>query len=206
MSGRALFCGLVLLMTAAAQAQPPAASGAPSSSQRGRGGRGRGGIEVMTLSSSAWPDGGAIPAAFGQPGGDVSPPIQWTGVPDGVVTFVLIAHDIDAATGNGTDDLLQWLLWNIPGTARELPAHVPQGPELPDGSRQISATGPYYRAPAAPAGGPPHHDVFELYALDARIDVPSANAKAPAETRAAVFSAMAGHVRAKGTYVGLYRR
>ena len=174
--------------------------------QRGRGGRGRGGIQVMALSSSAWPDGGTIPTAYGQSGGDVSPPFEWSRVPDGVMSFVLIAHDVDSAIGNGTDDLLQWLLWNVPGNARSLPAHVPQGAELPDGSRQISATGPYYRAPGAPASGPPHHYVFELYALDAMVDVPAAGAKSPVDTRAAVLAAMAGHVRAKGTYVGLFRR
>lgn len=178
----------------------------PTQPQRGRGGRGRGGVQVMTISSSAWPDGGAIPPTYGQSGGDISPPLEWTSVPDGIVSFVLVAHDVDSAVGNGTDDLLQWLVWNIPGGARSLPAHVPQGAELPDGSRQISATGPYYRAPAAPASGPAHHYLFELYALDATIDVPSAGAKSPAETRAAVVAAMAGHVRAKGAYVGLYRR
>lgn len=205
---RVLWRGLAVLIIAAGPAQPPGTT-APTSStqpQRGRGGRGRGSIQVMTLSSTAWPDGGAIPAPYGQPGGDVSPPLEWTGVPDGIVSFVLIAHDVDAAAGNGTDDLLQWLVWNIPASSRSLAAHVPQGAELPDGSRQISATGPYYRAPAAPASGPPHHYVFELYGLDATIDVPSAGAKSPAETRAAVLAAMAGHVRAKGAYVGLYRR
>jgi Raf kinase inhibitor-like YbhB/YbcL family protein len=205
---RALWCGLALLMTAAIQTQPPVATPPASvgQPQRGRGGRGRGGIQVMTLTSSAWHDGETIPPAYGQSGGDVSPPFEWSGVPDGIVSFVFVAHDADAAIGSGTDDLLQWLLWNIPGSARALPAHVPQGAELPDGSRQISATGPYYRAPAASAGGAPHHYLFELYALDATIDVPSAAAKSPAETRGAVFAAMAGHVRAKGVYVGLYRR
>ena len=82
---------------------------------------------------------------------------------------------------------------------------MPQGPQLPDGSRQISGTGPYYRGPAAPATGPAHHYVFELYALDTMIDVPAVGAS-PAETRAAVFAAMAGHVRGKAVTVGLFKR
>ena len=81
----------------------------------------------------------------------------------------------------------------------------PQGAALADGSRQISATGPNYRGPAAPASGPPHHYVFELYALDTTVDVPAVGAS-PAQTRAAVVAAMAGHVRAKGVYTGLYKR
>ena len=159
----------------------------------------------MTLTSSAWSDGGQIPAKYSQATGDVSPPLAWSNVPDNIAGFVLVAHDLDAAVNPGTDDLLHWLVWNIPGTARSLPEHVPQGATLPDGSRQISATGPNYRAPAAPASGPPHHYVFELYALDAAIDVAAVGAS-PAQTRAAVMAAMAGHVRAKGVFTGLYKR
>ena len=96
--------------------------------------------------------------------------------------------------------------WSPPqATARSLPAAVPQGPDLPDGSRQISASGPYYRGPAAPATGPTHHYVFELFALDTMLDVPAVGAT-PAATRAAVVAAMAGHVRGKGVLLGLYKR
>lgn len=135
----------------------------------------------------------------------MSPPLAWSHVPDGVQSFVLIARDTDAASGNGTDDLLHWMLWNIPASARSLPEGVPHGTQLADGTRQISASGPYYRGPGAPASGPPHHYVFELYALDGTIDVPAVG-QSPPLTRAAVEQAMAGKVRAKGTLVGLFRR
>ena len=69
--------------------------------------------------------------------------------------------------------------------------------QLPDGSRQISATGPYYRGPGAPAAGPIHHYLFELFALDTMLDVPAVGASPP-NTRAAVIAAMAGHVASKG--------
>ncbi|HEX7778277.1 MAG TPA: YbhB/YbcL family Raf kinase inhibitor-like protein, partial [Vicinamibacterales bacterium] len=95
-------------------------------------------------------------------------------------------------------------VWNIPPTATGLPEGVPQGPQLPDGSRQISQSGPYYRGPGAPRTGPPHHYAFELYALDTTINVPSTDAS-PAEVRAAVKAAMATHVRGKATLVGLYK-
>jgi Raf kinase inhibitor-like YbhB/YbcL family protein len=159
----------------------------------------------MTLTAAAWPDGGPIPAKHAQPGGDISPALSWTNVPETAASFVLIVHDLDAVTGSGVDDLLLWLVWNIPGTARALPEQVPQGATLPDGMRQISATGPNYRGPAAPASGPPHHYVFELFALDAPIDVPPVGAS-PAQTRAAVLAAMAGHVRGKGVYTGTFKR
>jgi phosphatidylethanolamine-binding protein (PEBP) family uncharacterized protein len=82
---------------------------------------------------------------------------------------------------------------------------VPQGASLPDGTRQISATGPNYRGPAAPASGPPHHYLFELYALDAMLDIPAVGAP-PSQARAAVLAAMAGHVRGKAVLVGLFKR
>ena len=200
-----------LAATVALVAQTPQTTGppTPAAPQRGGGG-GRGGrsgrsIQTMTLETTAWTDGGQIPTKYAQAGHDVSPPLSWTNAPDPTATFVLIVHDMDAPIGDGADDLLQWMLWNIPGTARTIAEGQPQGPQLPDGSRQISATGPYYRGPGAAASGPPHHYVFELFALDAMIDVPPVGA-APAATRAAVVLAMAGHVRAKGTLVGLYKR
>jgi phosphatidylethanolamine-binding protein (PEBP) family uncharacterized protein len=122
-----------------------------------------------------------------------------------VVSFVLVVHDVDAAIGTGTDDILHWMVWNIPGAARSLSEAVPPGPQLPDGTRQISATGPYYRGPGAAAAGPPHHYVFELFALDQALDVPAVGASPP-QTRAAVAAAMAGHVRGKAAYVGLFKR
>jgi len=76
---------------------------------------------------------------------------------------------------------------------------------LPDGTRQISVSGPYYRGPGAAAAGPAHHYVFELFALDNAIDVPPVGASPPL-TRGAVLAAMAGHVRGKAGYVGLFRR
>jgi len=159
----------------------------------------------MTLTSSAWPDGGTIPAKYTQAGDEFSPPLAWSNAPEGVVSYALIVHDVDAAIGNGTDDVLHWMLWNIPATVTAIHEHAPGLAQLPDGTRQISATGPYYRGPGALASGPPHHYVFELFALDTQIDVPAVG-QSPPLTRAAVVSAMAGHIRGKAAYVGLFKR
>jgi Raf kinase inhibitor-like YbhB/YbcL family protein len=199
---------LALVVSAAGAIQnppPQAPPGSPAAGQAQGRGRGRGGIQIMTLTSAAWPDGAPIPARHAQPGHDVSPPLAWSGGPDTATSYVLIVHDLDAPVGNGLDDALHWLVWNIPGTTKTLPEGVPQGPTLPDGSRQISMTGPNYRGPAAPASGAPHHYVFEIYALDTTIDVPAVGA-GPAQTRAAVLTAMAGHVRGKGVYTGSFKR
>lgn len=201
------------LVSTAALAQPPSPAGAqggraivqpPPGGQRG-GGRGRGAVAVMRLTTPAWADGGQIPAKYTQAGGESSPPLAWSGVPEGVSSFVLIMHDVDAPIGPGTDDLLHWMLWNIPAATTSLPERVGRGAQLADGTRQISATGPNYRGPGAAAAGPPHHYVLELFALDTMLEVPAVGAQPP-QTRAAVLSAMAGHIRGKAVYVGLFKR
>src|SRR5262245_28267059 len=59
-----------IVATADGTPPPPAAPGQPPG---GRGG-GRGGIQTMTLTSSAWSDGGQIPTKYSQAGDQVSPP------------------------------------------------------------------------------------------------------------------------------------
>src|SRR5215467_11240732 len=164
----------------------------------------------MALTTTAWSDGSQIPAKYTQAGDQVSPELKWTNTPAGTQSFVIHMHDPDAALNRGTEDQVHWLVWNIPGTTTELPEGVPQGPQLKDGSQQISASGATYRGPGAPANGPPHHYTIEIYALDTKIDVqPSANAQpatAAVETRTNVMKAMQGHILGKAVYVGLFRR
>lgn len=159
---------------------------------------------AMELTTTAFPDGGVIPAKYTQAGDQVSPALKWINVSPGTESFVLHMRDPDVARNRGTEDQVHWLVWNIPGTATGLPEGVPKGAELPDGSRQISASGPVYRGPGAPANGPMHHYTFEVYALDTRLDVPPGDD--PWAIRAAIWKAMEGHVLGKAVYVGLFRR
>ena len=157
-----------------------------------------------------WPSDGSKPkfacdVRTSHVGEQISPALSWTNAPENAASFVLIMHDVDAATGNGTDDVLHWMLWNIPPTTKALAEGIAQGSQLPDGTRQISVSGPYYRGPGAPASGPAHHYVFELFALDTMLDVPAVGSS-PQQTRAAVVAAMAGHVRGKAAYTGLFKR
>jgi len=167
--------------------QPPAAAARP-----------------LVLTTTAWPDGGQIPVKYTQAGDQVSPALSWTNVPAGTVSFVLHMRDPDVARNKTTEDQVHWLVWNIPGTATGMPEGVPQGPDLKDGSHQISASGRVYRGPGAPANGPLHHYTIEVYALDTKVDVP-AGADAW-ETRTAVWKAMDNHILGKAAYVGLFHR
>jgi len=164
----------------------------------------------MVLTTTGWPDGGQIPAKFTQAGEQVSPKLDWTNVPAGTQSFVVNMLDPDVAVQRGTETQPHWIVWNIPATATGLPEGVKAGAEIPDGSRQISASGPQYRGPGAAANGPLHHYTFEVYALDTKIDVTASTATPPVaaalETRAAVTKAMQGHVLGKAVYVGLFKR
>lgn len=165
---------------------------------------------AMTMTIPTFPDGGLFPTRFSQAaegvavGEGTSPAINWANVPAGTQSFVLNMHDMDVVRNKTSDDQAHWVVWNIPATATGLREGVPKGAQLPDGSYQISATGPMYRGPGAGANGPYHHYMFELYALDAKIDVqPGTDAF---ETRANVMKAIQGHILGKAVYGGLFRR
>ena len=165
---------------------------------------------AMTLTVSGFPDGGQIPVRFSQaaegaaPGEGTSPALSWANVPAGTQSFVLNMRDLDVARNKTTDDQAHWVVWNIPASTTSFPEGVPKGSQRPDGSFQISATGPVYRGPGAPATGPQHHYMFEIYALDTKLEVqPAGDAF---ETRANVMKAMQGHVLGKAVYGGLFRR
>jgi Raf kinase inhibitor-like YbhB/YbcL family protein len=165
----------------------------------------------LTLTTSAFADGGEIPVRHSQaaegaaPGEGTSPALSWANAPAGTRSFVLHMHDLDVARNRTTETQVHWVVWNIPGEATGLAEGLPRGSRLPSGAYQISATGPVYRGPGAPANRPvPHHYLFELYALDTVLDIePSEDAF---ETRERVLAAMQGHVIGKAVYMGRFRR
>ena len=164
----------------------------------------------MTLTVSGFADGGQIPVKFSQaapgaaPGEGTSPALSWTNVPAGTQSFVLNMRDLDVARNKTTDDQAHWIVWNLPATATGLPEGVPKGAQLANGAYQFSATGQMYRGPGAPANGPQHHYMFELFALDTKLDVaPAADAF---ESRANVMKAIQGHILGKAVYGGLFKR
>ena len=160
-------------------------------------------LSCLCLCCCAGADGAAIPEKFSREAAKpVSPPLEWSNVPPNTVSFVLLVHDANTALQKKTDEVLHWMAFNIPGTARSLPEGVPIAPKLPDGTIQIKNRGDEngYRSPGAPANGPDHHYIFELFALDTKLDL------GPDATRAAVTAAMEGHIVGKGVHVGRFHR
>lgn len=178
-------CAVVVGQTAATS-QPPAKPG-------------------LTLTSSSFEDGGIIPNKYTQaaaPEKPISPALAWTHVPDGTVSFALILHDPDTSLTHTTEEVLHWMVFNIPATATSLPEGVGDQAQLADGSIQAlnRAKKVGYLGMGASAAGPYHHYVFELFALDTKLSL------GPDATRADVLKAMDGHILGKGVLVGRFHR
>lgn len=157
----------------------------------------------LTLVTPGIPDGSIIPPQYTQlTAHPVSPAVAWSHVPSGVASFVLIMHDPDTAPHHKSEDILHWMAFNIPGTATALPDNVPADATLPDGTIQAmnfhNTVG--YMGPGAGAQGPYHHYVWELYALDIKLEL------GPNATRAEVLKAIDEHVLAKAATSARFHR
>lgn len=172
-------------------------------------GRGKGGGKGapkgpgMALTTPDFEDGGVIPDKYTQAVPmPVSPELQWTNVPMNTESFVLIMHDPDNALNKGTDDVLHWMAFNIPGTARSLKGGMSADATLPDGTIQAKSLRgtPGYMGPGNGAINPYHHYTWELYALDSKLSL------GPDATRAQVMQAMQGHTVGKAVLEGRFKR
>lgn len=155
---------------------------------------------AMTLTSTAFAPGGAIPPLYTCEGRDVSPPLAWHGVPDGAKSLVLIVDDPDAPDPAAPKmTWVHWLLYDLPPTAQGLPQAVAAN-ALPAGTRQgrndWKRTG--YGGPCPPVGT--HRYFHKLYALDALLGDLSTPDKRALE------AAMRGHVIASAELVGTFRK
>lgn len=150
----------------------------------------------FTISSTAFKAGETIPAKYTADGANVSPPLAWSGVPAGTLSFAVIADDTDAPGGHFT----HWVIFNAPENATGLPEGMPKLPIIPDltiqGTNDFGGMG--YGGPAPPPGSV-HHYQFTVYALDNKMDRITAGATAD-ELKAQMQS----HILAQDTLTGLY--
>jgi Raf kinase inhibitor-like YbhB/YbcL family protein len=195
-------------VVAAAVAQAPQSSGQRDGSAGERDSKPR---TTLSVTSTSWPDGGEIPLKHAYRGGNRSPAFKFhwrvgpaaAVPPKGLRTYAVTFRDLDSSTNRGTGGTLHWTLFNIPGTATGLPEGLESG-DLTDGTRNGPGLGVRGRAArsylgpgAAPAPG--SHYVFEVFALDTRLDLPGT------ATREQLMRAMEGHVIGKAAYVGRFR-
>lgn len=114
----------------------------------------------LTLTSSAFDDGGSIPGRHSCDGEDLSPPLTWSEPPQGTVSLVLLVDDPDAPGGTFT----HWLAWGLPAGEGGLA----EGEGAPvEGENGFGTRG--YRGPCPPRGHGPHRYFFRLYAVDSEL-------------------------------------
>ena len=151
----------------------------------------------MKISSPAFAEGEPIPALYTCEGSDISPPLQWSGVPAGASSLALVCDDPDAPMGTW----VHWVVYHLPPQARGLPEATPCSESLPDGSLQgitdFERVG--YGGPCPPPGGA-HRYFFKLYALDTRPELP------PGATKAQLIKAMDDHILDQCQLIGTFRR
>ena len=147
----------------------------------------------MIITSSSFDDGGMIPRKFTCDGGDMNPELLIQNVPVEARSLTLILHDPDAPTPGG---FTHWTVWNIdPRTSIIKEESIPPGSV--EGMNDAKSVG--YHGPKPPPGAP-HRYHFQLYALDAVLDLPEA---APV---AALRKEIDKHVVAHAELVGVYGR
>ena len=156
------------------------------------------GIEMsIQLTSSAFEEGQPIPEKYSCEGPDLSPPLVWTGVPQGAQSLALICDDPDAPMGTW----VHWVLFNLPPDTTSLAEGLPKKTKLDNGALQgvNDFKRPGYGGPCPPPGKP-HRYFFKLYALDRSLDLGEGARKKDVE------KAMQGHILAQGQLVGTYKR
>ncbi|MEE8363998.1 MAG: YbhB/YbcL family Raf kinase inhibitor-like protein [Dehalococcoidia bacterium] len=150
---------------------------------------------ALTVTSSAFEEGAAIPVRFTCDGEDVSPDLSWSRPPEGTVSIALVVDDPDAPRGVFT----HWVAYGLPAIAGGMPEGVAPRPKGAGfyGKNDFGKTG--YRGPCPPKGSP-HTYRFTVYALDASPGLESDASQAD------LFEAIDGHVIARGRLTGEYKR
>ena len=149
----------------------------------------------MKIESSAFENNGTIPEKYTCDGENISPPLEFTGIPNNAVSLVLLMDDPDVPTSLRPDGMFDhWVVWNIPaGTQGIAEGQVPDGVE-----GKNTAGGNGYTGPCPPDRE--HRYFFKLYALDTTLEL------SPDSVKKDVEALMKGHVLEEAEIVGRYDR
>jgi hypothetical protein len=144
----------------------------------------------MSLTSPAFNDGEVIPVQYSCDGENVSPDLDWFGIPEGTVSLAFIMDDPDAPVGTW----IHWVLYNIPADMPGLQLGM-TGVGV-DGTNSWGTTG--YGGPCPPGGT--HRYFFKLFALDLNLDL------AAGADKEELLAAMDGHIVGQAELMGTYTR
>ena len=152
---------------------------------------------TLSISSPEFKNEEKMPPKFTGDGKNVSPRLEWSGIPEQARSLALITDDPDAPGGTFT----HWVIFNLPAESPGLPEAVPNQPRLPDGSLQgrNDSGGVGYYGPYPPRGSR-HRYNFTLYALDKKLDLKAGASKEQ------LLGAMEGHILDQGRLFGVYQR
>ncbi|MBP7056167.1 MAG: YbhB/YbcL family Raf kinase inhibitor-like protein [Candidatus Omnitrophica bacterium] len=150
----------------------------------------------MTVESSAFDDGEAMPDKYSLSDDNVSPPISWSDVPSNTKSVAVICEDPDAPSGLW----VHWVVFNIPSDISALPEDLPDEGVLAGGIIQgVNDFGRIgWDGPAPPEGV--HRYIFRVYGLDSMLGL------GPGASRKELLSAMDGHIIARGSMTGTYEK
>jgi Raf kinase inhibitor-like YbhB/YbcL family protein len=156
-----------------------------------------GNVMNIKITSSAFQDSSVIPLKYACEGDNISPPLSWTGIPNGTKSLAIICDDPDAPMGIWT----HWIIYNIPPDKTNFDESIHTDVKLADGSIQgandFGDIG--YSGPCPPAGYP-HRYYFTIYALDVMLSLKD---KA---TRSDIDDAIQNHILGKGQLIGTFSR
>ena len=147
----------------------------------------------LTVRSTAFSSGATIPAKYTGEGQDLSPPLEWSGVPATAKEIAIICDDPDAPR---REPWVHWVAYKIPASTTSLPEGARSG--FVEGRNDFGQAG--YGGPMPPRGHGVHHYHFKLYALDQPLDA------APGLGKSDVLKAIRGHIVAEGELIGTYER
>lgn len=154
-------------------------------------------MDVISISTDAFENGGKIPARHTCDGENISPELSWGQPPVGTVSMALILDDPDAPAGT----FVHWTIFNIPPGKTGFAEGVPKSGVLGDGSIQgVTSYGKSGYSGPCPPPGRPHRYYFKIYALDTTLGL------TVSATKADIEAAIQGHILAKGELMGLYGR
>lgn len=153
-------------------------------------------VMALTITSTAFAEGGMIPKQYTCDGADISPPLAISGIPEGTKSLALISDDPDAPVGIW----VHWVLYNLPADTKKLDEAMPTDSVLKNGARHgITDFGRHgYGGPCPPGGT--HRYFLKVYALDTMLTLPATAVKKDVE------AAMKGHILAQGELMGKYAR